>query len=550
MKPSRLRKALPHAKLVGLISAERWALLADEIGVPGKDRNDVRNDPSLIELRISRTRLLREVLDEHGPAIAMLADIVAFLEQHSLVARTTGEVATLPGLEELKPQHCQILSQWNAASRRRWKQDRKAETLWRDASDALDLMLDRSCDRPHARWKPIRGGDFYYYDQPDPTYHEFEVRLLRQQIEKIEHALPDMLDDELLDEIATRCSVITAELDELANARESGRHPTEDYEDEIEKVTILVERMTLTGELLESETGIANLLAVSVFRNLPQLYEAWLLCFILATLERAGYPVVLDQLRPVMGNIVWNLRYAGAKQPVAKVGANAWIFFQYKAAGHPTMPDFAIFDNPSAKGKALAVFDAKFSELHGYSMSDYVRTLDKYRSLGGRSLVLEYEVRDRLKSQPRVVFGVSPKGPGLTRLKSELFGIFVSTQAPAIAVIDQSPSFRPLLPKALRYILAAAKAKRLEDRYIPFSTAAILRSGLIEAIRSRKIEVAKDGGTALKPLRETLSAMRSAGAPRTLMLVTDGEFEDGTLDSLQDLAEAIWVLGPDDLGCS
>ena len=31
------------------------------------------------------------------------------------------------------------------------------------------------------------------------------------------------------------------------------------------------------------------------------------------------------------------------------------------------------------------------------------------------------------------------------------------------------------------------------------------------------------------------------------MLVTDGEFEDGTLDNLKDLAEAIWVLGPDDL---
>jgi hypothetical protein len=211
------------------------------------------------------------------------------------------------------------------------------------------------------------------------------------------------------------------------------------------------------------------------------------------------------------------------------------------------MPDFAIFDNPSAAGKALAVFDAKFSELHGYSISDYVGTLEKYRSLGGRGLVLEYEVRDRLKSRPRVVFGVRPEGPGLTRLKSELFGIFVSTQSPAIAVIDQSTSFRPLLPKALRYVLAAAKAKRLEDRYIPFSTAAIPSSGLSEAIRSRKIEMATHGGTALAPLRETLSAIRSAGAPPTLMLVTDGEFEDGTLDSLMDLAKAIWVLGPDDL---
>jgi hypothetical protein len=98
MKSSRLRKALPHAKLVGLISAERWKELAAEIGIPGKDRNAVRNDPSLIELRISKTRLLREVLDEHGPAIAMVADVVAFLEQHGLAARTTSDVATLPGL--------------------------------------------------------------------------------------------------------------------------------------------------------------------------------------------------------------------------------------------------------------------------------------------------------------------------------------------------------------------------------------------------------------------------------------------------------------------
>ncbi len=548
VKPLRLRKALSLAKLVGLISAERWELLAAEIGVVGKDRNAVRNDPSLMELRISRTRLLREVLDEHGPAIAMVADIVAFLEKHGLAARTTGDVATLPGLQELKPQQRKILSQWNATSRRRLKHDREVETLWRDASDALDRLLDRSGDRPHARWRPGRGSPFYRHDQPVPTYHEFEVGLLRRQIGRIERSLPNPLDDNLLKEITEKCSVITTELDELADAQESGRHPTEDYQDDIEKVTILVERITLAGDLLESETGIADLLAVSVFRNLPQLYEVWLLCFILATFERAGYPVVLDQVRPVAGSKVWNLRYAGAKQPVAKVGANAWVFFQYKATGHPAMPDFAIFDNPSADGKALAVFDAKFSELHGYSMSDYVGTLEKYRSLGGRGLVLEYEVRDRLRSRPRVVFGVRPNGAGLIRLKSELFGIFMSAQAPAIAVIDESTSFRPFLPKALRYVLAGAKAKRLEDRYIAFGTAVVSSSGLSVAIRSRKIEMATPGGTVIAPLRETLGAIRSAGAPPTLLLVTDGEFEDGTLDSLRDLAEAIWVLGPDDLG--
>jgi hypothetical protein len=491
--------------------------------------------------------LLREVLDERGPAIAMVADIVAFLEQHGLAARTTGEVATLPGLEELKPQQRKILSQWNAASRRRWKHDREAQTLWRHASDALDRLLEESGERPDARWRQGRGSPSFRYDQPDPTYHEFEVGLLRQQIERIEHALPDPLDDELLEEIAKRCSAISTELDELAEAQESGRHPTEYYEEEIEKVTILVERITLAGDLLESETGIADLLAVSVFRNLPQLYEAWLLCFILATLERSGYPVVLDQVRPVTGKKVWNLRYAGAKQPVAKIGANAWIFFQYKTTGHPTMPDFAIFDNPSANGKALAVFDAKFSELHGYSMSDYVGTLEKYRSLGGRGLVLEYEARDRLKSRPRVIFSVRPNGAGLARLKAELFGIFVTTQAPAIAVIDQSTSFRPLLSKALRYVLAGAKAKRLEDRYIPFGSAAVAKSGLIKAIRSREIENTTPSGTALAPLLGTLSAIRSTDVRPTLLLATDGEFEDGTIADLRTLAGAIWVLEPGEL---
>ncbi len=548
MKLSRLRNALPHAKLVGLISAERWTVLADEIGVVGKDRNAVRNDPSLIEHRISRTRLLREVLEEHGSAIEMVADIVAFLEEHGVAARTTGDVATLPGFEELKPQQRKILSKWNAGSRRRLKHDQEVETLWGGASHALDRMLDRSIDRPHGQWRPGRGRPIYRYDQPNPTYHEFEVGLLREQIERIEHALPDPRDDDLLKEITEKCSAITTELDELVGAQESGRHPMEDYEDEIEKVTILVERITLAGDLLESETGIADLLAVSVFRNLPQLYEAWLLCFILATLERAGYPVVLAQVHPVMGNNVWNLRYAGAKQPVAKVGANAWVFFQYKAMGHPAMPDFAIFDNPTANGKAVAVFDAKFSELHGYSMSDYVGTLEKYRSLGGRGLVLEYEVRNRLRSRACIIFGVRPNGAGLIRLKSELFGIFVSAQAPAIAVIDQSTSFRPLLPKALRYVLAGVHSKRLEDRYVPFGTTAVPSSGLSKALRSRTLEMAALDGTALAPLRKTLSVIGSAGAPPTLLLVTDGEFEDGTLDSLRNLAEAIWVLGPEDFG--
>lgn len=547
MNPSRLRQALPHAKLVGLISAERWAVLAAEIGLADKDKNAVRNDPSLIEHRISRTRLLREVLDEHGTAIAMVADVVAFLEQHGMAVRTTSDVATLPGLEELKPQQRKILSQWNTASRRRLKQDQDVEPLWRQASDALDQLFERSGDQPHARLELRRGTTFYQYVQPDPTYHEFEATLLRKQIDRIENALPDPLGDKLLKEIADRCSVVLTKLNELTENQESGRYPSEGYEEEIEKVTILVEHITLAGDLLESETGIADLLAVSVFRNLPQLYEIWLLCFILATLERAGYPVVLDQVRPVAGSRIWNLRYAGAKQSVAKVGANAWIFFQYKSTSHPTMPDFAIFDNPSANGKALAVFDAKFSELHGYSMSDYSGALEKYRSLGGRGLVLEYETRESLKFRPRIVFSVRPNGAGLTRLKSELFGIFVTAQAPAIAVIDQSTSFRPFLPKALRYILAGAKAKRLEDRYIPFSSAAVTKSGLIKAIRSREIENTTPDGTALAPLCGTLSAIRSADVRPTLLLATDGEFEDGTLADLRELAEAIWVLGPSDL---
>lgn len=547
MNPSRLRKALPHAKLVGLISAERWKKLAAEIGVPGKDRNAVRNDPALIELRISKTRLLREVLDEHGPAIEMVADVVAFLEQHGLAARTTSDVATLPGLEELKPQHRKILSQWNTASRRRWKRDQDVEMLWRKASDALDRLLECSSDRPHAQWKLRRGTSFYMYDQPDSTYNEFEVDLLRQQIESIKNALPDPLNDKLLKAIADKCSAISSELDHLVTAHESGRYPTEEYKEEIEKVTIFVERIKLTGDLLESATGIADLLAVSVFRNLPQLYEVWLLCFLLATLGQVGYPVILDQVRSVTGNKVWNLRYAGAKQPVAKVGTNAWIFFQYKAASHSTMPDFAIFDNPSANGKALVVFDAKFSELHGYGMSDYVGTLEKYRSLGGRALVLEYMTRDDLKFRPRIVFSVRPSGVGLTRLKSELFGIFVTAQAPAIALIDQSASFRPFLHKALRYILAGAKAKRLEDRYISFGSVAVAKSGLIKAIQSREIENTTFDGTALAPLYETLSAIRSAEVRPTLLVATDGEFEDGTLAGLRELAEAIWVLGPSDL---
>lgn len=111
MKEKHLRKSLPHAKLVALLSVERWNVVAAEIGVTGVSKNAVRNRPELIENRISRTRLLREVLDERGPAIAMVADVVNFLDQHGLAVRTTGKVATLPGLKDLKPQQRKIVSQ-------------------------------------------------------------------------------------------------------------------------------------------------------------------------------------------------------------------------------------------------------------------------------------------------------------------------------------------------------------------------------------------------------------------------------------------------------
>ncbi|KJS39403.1 MAG: hypothetical protein VR70_08190 [Rhodospirillaceae bacterium BRH_c57] len=539
----QLRNPISLAKLLDLLSNEAWKRLAKELGVPeGTDRITVLHDPSLIDHKISRTMLVERVLEERGPAVSMLAEALSFLESHGVAARSTSNVATLPGLEkDLGPQQRRILTEWNDAARRRLKRDDRLEKMWQTASDALDELLEHCSEQSSGKWRDRRGSGYFTRMEGEVQYHEDAVTLLHDLVANIQASLPDTLEDEFLERIAEKCSDLVLLCDDLSSGQPSGRVCINDFDGATDAVRRLIEGLRLIADLLETEGGLADLLEIGVFRNLPQLYELWLLCFILHTLEEAGYPVELGQVGDVERRRVWNLKFAQARVPVACIGERAWVFFQFKSENTATMPDISIFNNKSGTGEAIAVFDAKFSEKHGYGASAYRNTIEKYSCLKGRQAVLEYEDRGDLKPQANVFYGVRPQTPGADRLKMELFCAFARTNR-ALAVIDCSPSFREGLPGALKRILELSEEDILQDQYVTFGRKAETRPDLKADIVAGIITQQRLSGTLIAPIKETIDGIRSDGEPLLLLIASDGHFEDGSIKTLRVNRDIVWTL--------
>ncbi|MBV2149050.1 hypothetical protein KRZ98_12245 [Sphingobium sp. AS12] len=540
---TRLRRGTALTKLADLLSIKGWEALCQDLKLQGEeaDRNKVRKKPGILIPKISHAQLLDRVLNDRGPAISMLNEVMEFLEVHGNAARTTGTIATLPGLEDLKPQHRKIMGEWDRHALKRLGGNRKLEDMWKEASTTLDVLLEASSTCRPGSWRPSRYGDFYQQRPDEITYHEDVVELLRTQVELIRTSLPDT-EDPFIGGMTEKCNALNMACDELTANHHAGYASLNDYAEEKDKITIFVEQMRITATLLANLDGIAALIELSVFRNLPQLFEVWLLCYILRTLEGAGYAITLENVGLVDRPDVWNLRYTGASTPVARIGSDAWVFFQYKAKIGSTMPDFAIYDNNTASGSAMIVLDAKFSEKSAYTATDYQATLTKYNNLSPHRFTVEYMDRADITSEKGMMFGVRPGMPALKDLKRVLFEALVTPARPALAVIDCSQSFADRLPRALATLKLWADAGLLKDEFVLFAGKSELHQRLARQIETHAIRLACDNGTSMTQLRRQLLGLREQAGNLDVLLVSDGEFEDGSLDGLRAVTNRLWTF--------
>ncbi|TCP77232.1 hypothetical protein C8J31_1251 [Rhizobium sp. PP-CC-2G-626] len=545
VKPDvRLRRGTALVKLADLLSIEGWEMLCGEIGLEGdeKDRDAVRKKPDILLPKISHTQLLARVLDDRGPAISMLTEIMDFLSGHGKAARTTGTIATLPGLEEITRKHRSLMSEWDRSALRRLGRNKRLPDMWEAASGALDELLEEASEEHAGGWRPSRRGDFYEQRPSKVTYREDIVDLLREQIALIEESLPDLADDTFITGIRRKCSRLRLSVDEFTDGIHAGYPSGNDHAQEKDKIIIFVEQMRITASLLSDIEGAISLIELSVFRNLPQLFEVWLLCFILQTLERVGYSVTLENIVRVERAQVWNLKYAGARTPVAKIGKHFWLFFQFKTNALPTMPDLAIYDNDAASGEALIVLDAKFSEKHGYTAEHYRGTLSKYHNLSSQCFTVEYMDRPDILPEEGMIFGVRPGTPNLETLKLALFVAIGTHTRQVLAVIDCSQSFADRLPQALKQLLIWADAKLLRDDFILFARHAELRNGLSGQIRANAISLPDNNGTLAENLSRQLATLRRAATFLEVILVSDADFQDGGLETLRAATDRIWTF--------
>lgn len=546
IKPdTRLRRGTALVKLADLLSIDGWETLCREIGLEGEDKNrdNVRKDPNILLSRISHTLLFARVQEDRGPAISMVTEIMDFLAAHGMAARTTGTIATLPGLEAIKPQQRKLMTEWDRSALRRLGRNTKLQGAWEEASGVLDGLLEQMCEEHPGRWRPSRYGDFLQQRPSDTTYCEDVVDLLLEQITLIEQSLPKDTEDNFISDIRRKCRTLRASCKELTELYPPGSPAYIEPLEHADKITIFVEQLRITATLLSALDDVVGLIELSVFRNLPQLFEVWLLCFILSTLEQTGYIVTLENVAKVGQSDIWNVKYAGADSPIARIGEDRWVFFQFKAKSAPAMPDLAIYDNESASGQALIVLDAKFSEKSGYAAADYRETLEKYRNLSSCCYTVEYFDRPDIAPENGMMFGVRPDADAVTGLKGALFAALVAPTRRAMAVIDCSSSFADQLPRALTQLLLWVDSHVLKDEFIVFARLAELRKGLAGQIRKNAISLPGENGTLVESLAKQLEALRAAGEYVEILLVSDGDFQDGNLDTLRAVSGRLWTFG-------
>lgn len=536
---------------------------------------------------LSRAKVVSALVTVNGVWLAMMRDVVRFLEKCGVSLRTTGCVLILPADGEetrlyLSPQVADLIARFDVKTFRpkavsdwdeavstfqgleRWllhilrdgepaRHSRFSHDKMMDAAirgrPASDLYENRisvnalASERMFSLWRTLD----YLHDRLRPledlSPQPPAVKKLRDEVERMSSSFGQRIsrvrrDRELWRELTRRVKQTEPWAADTPGAEELFQSKCWRHDSHWDRWVRLIEDvLSMAG--LENSPEVADLLRLDLLKDRPRLFEVWCMSQILSWYRSWGCAVELESVE-AGAPPVWNLNYSRASEPVARIEHGDdrwWLFFQLFRAGveRANMPDLALLAGRDPSSGVVWIADPKYSEAKGYNRKDYVEVAERYRDAFRTRRVWICEFFER-----RGWFGgacyehgagfsilteVRPEGEGSRLLKRELREVHGLTSNEFILAIDCSGSFADNLPKFEREIIS------LSDRAAAVfcfagSAKEISRGNVdIAAIQSESKSLA--GGTLLGPLVAELEGLPVGDPSSTeLIIVTDGGFSD------------------------
>jgi hypothetical protein len=511
----------------------------------------------------SRADTLRALVAAAPDVVEMLKDIAGCLEQHDVSARTTGFIFALERLAiDLSPQEIKLACSWPtrledfgakpfAQLRRDWN---AISALWSDlVHKAYPREIRGRLDpvRSHLRGRHVR--------KPPRDTTDLDARLV------LAHLLNRLIrTTEVLERIVTDAR--TADLEALlkalhrdeSNASAALRagapaHATQPRELHrlLKQHRRLDQRLTRFEEDVRAlavlnEAAAQDLLGYDLWRNRPQLFEIWILTSVLHWMVQRGYDVEILQLKTTPGGRQrWDLNYANAKLPCARVGPEGraeYVFYQLRRQGKrgdaDDMPDISLLTGPSPQDDAIWAIDPKHSDRKAYRLANYRDTGTRYVASFGAKLavIAEYYPREdlpegnpyRFDDHALLVKDARPRGAGLPMILAELEEFHPCFQR-TVLCIDMSSSFddrRSVALDALRSAIAG-DGTTFADAFVWFAGNACQAKGAAAFIANAAMPTPPplDSGTSLQALIDALRSLMGPGINR-IAILGDGEFDN------------------------
>lgn len=273
------------------------------------------------------------------------------------------------------------------------------------------------------------------------------------------------------DELENRCRVI---LNAMANAegQQGKANPIiSALVDEIQLVTVRLRELAgETGEAERAEGGFRDFLRSDFWFQRWRIYELWVLCRMLRTIQGVGGTITLRRII----NGVWQLKYGRDYKPIAtcEIGGRHLDFYYqlYREDRDATkvsdekvadMPDIAVFERVSESnativsesqslGRAVAVIDPKHGLSFNYKRVDEVLTRYAHTFEADLTAVVNYYA---IRSYPfklsilhekRLILasGVAPGSVGGRRLELSLEDTLLSRNLASLHPIAEPPKVK------------------------------------------------------------------------------------------------------------
>ncbi len=290
----------------------------------------------------SRSSMARQHQQEARTAARMLGEIVVFLQTQARGVRATNIFSTLPDIVSLPPTTRQLLIDWSNSGKRKSEilsaRD-TARTAFETLRDAADPEQHRERTRgpgffdTHGHYGRLHGHATFSYD-------EGALAALTTLMPALVAAVPADHPQAWARELHADLGDWADQVQQIEQAVENYGALAEEGEDLQSERSDLEAFLETLDQILGKARGAwrSPLVENQAPRNLPQLYELWVLCTLLDAAQRAGHVITLVDAAGLSPGEPWALKYAAASRHVAMLD-DVHVFFQLKDDDKHAMPD-------------------------------------------------------------------------------------------------------------------------------------------------------------------------------------------------------------------